>query len=269
MAAKSSLKNVIRLINEVKQTLPPEQDFLNDLKRSIEMTAEKNKYKGSAAYKPSSMNCIRQMYYIVTGKEQDSHNESYTSVGICNSGTDIHQRIQQAVLDMKSNNIDCEYINVADYVKSRQLDYLDIKKTPDFNAGEYETKLYHRSLNMSFLCDGIVRYKGIYYILELKTENTNKFWMRAGVDPSHYNQGTAYSLALQIPNVLFVYINRDVLDMKSFMFTPTDDMKQELVGKIQNCDEYVKKLTAPPKPEDVTKKACEYCDYKGQCRKDG
>lgn len=267
--ARNSLKNVIRLIEDVKKTLPPEQDFLNDLKRSIELTANNNKRKGSASYKPSSMNCIRQMYYGVSGKDPEDTGENYTMVGICNAGTDIHQRIQQAVLDMKGNNMDCEYINVANYVRSRNLDYLEIRKEPDFENGNYETHLYHKDLNMSFLCDGIIRYKGKYYILELKTENNNKFWVREGVDPSHFNQGTAYSLSLQIPDVLFVYISRDVLDMKSFMFTPTDDMKQELVGRITECDEYVSKLTPPPKPENVARKTCEYCSYRSQCRKDG
>lgn len=209
------------------------------------------------------------MYYIVSGKDPDTLDENYTGVGICNSGTDIHQRIQQAVLDMKKNNIDCEYVNVADYVRSRELDYLEITKEPNFKKKDYETKLYHKTLNMSFLCDGIIRYKGVYYILELKTENTNKFWSREGVDPSHYNQGTAYSLSLNIPDVLFVYINRDILEMKSFMFTPTDEMKQDLVGRIEECDSYIKKMIAPPKPEDVAKKTCEYCPYRTQCRKDG
>lgn len=267
--ARSSLKNVMRLIDDAKKVSPAEQGFLADLKRSIELTANKNKHKGSQAYKPSSMNCIRQMYYIVKGQEPDDVGETYVGVGICNSGTDIHQRIQQAVLDMKDNGIDCEYVNVADYVRSRQLDYLEVKKEPDFAAGDYETKLYHKTLNMSFLCDGIIKYRGVYYILELKTENTNKFWTREDVDLSHFNQGTAYSLSLQIPKVIFVYINRDVLDMKSFMFTPTDDMKMELVGRIQECDEYVNKAKTPPKPQEVSKKTCEYCPYKGQCRKDG
>jgi len=266
---RSSLRNVIKLLDDVKKTLPPEQDFLNDLKRSIEMTAEKNRRKGSQSYKPSSMNCLRQMYYIVTGKEAEDIGETYTGVGICNSGTDIHQRIQQAVLDMKDNGIDCEYVNVADYVRSKGYDYLEIRKEPDFEKGDYETKLYYTSLNMSFLCDGIIRYKNRYYILELKTENTNKFWVREGVDPGHFNQGTAYSLALQIPSVIFVYINRDILDMKSFMFTPTDEMKENLIGNIEECDSYVKRLIPPPKPDDVARKTCEYCGFRTQCRKDG
>ena len=66
--------------------------------------------------------------------------------------------------------MDCEYINVADFVRSRNLDYLEIKKEPNPDAGEYETKLYHKDLNISFLCDGIIRYKDHYYILELKVK---------------------------------------------------------------------------------------------------
>lgn len=266
--ARSSLKNVIRLIDDAKKTLPVHESFLNDLKRSIEMTANNNVRKGSQAYKPSSMNCLRQMYYIVTGAEPEQLGETYTGVGICNSGTDIHQRIQQAVLDMQSNGMDCEYINVADYVRENKLDYLEIRREPDFEAHNYETHLYHKDLNMSFLCDGIIKYKGEYYILELKTENANKFWTRDDVDPSHYNQGTAYSISLQIPNVLFVYISRDVLDMKSFMFTPTNEMKMDLVGRIEECDSYVKALKVPKKPENIANKTCGYCAYRLQCRKD-
>lgn len=266
--ARNSLKNVLRLIDEAKQELPVEQSFLADLKRSIELSADKNFRKGSQAYKPSSMNCIRQMYYMINGMEPEV-SSNYTLVGICNAGTDIHQRIQQAVLDMRSNGINCEYVNVADYVRSRNLDYLDIVKEPDFEHGDYETKLYHKTLNMSFLCDGIIKYQNKYYILELKTESANKFWGRQGVDESHFNQGTAYSLSLQIDNVLFVYISRDTLDMQSFMFTPTDAMKQELVGRIQTCDEHVQKHSVPKKPENVARKTCTYCSYATQCRKDG
>lgn len=266
--ARNSLKNILNLIDEAKQDLPVEKEFLSDLKRSIELTNEKNSRKGSQSYKPSMMNCVRQMYYIVTGAEPEQGLETYSSIGICNSGSDIHQRIQQSVLDMKNNGIDCEYINVADYVDENNLDYLDIKEKPNFKKGKFETKLYHKDLNMSFLCDGIIKYKGEYYILEIKSESNNKFWSRENVDSFHYNQGTAYSIAFGIDKVIFVYISRDVLDMKSFMFIPTNDMKQELVGRIEECDTYVKNKEIPPRPGDVARKTCDYCKYKAQCRKD-
>lgn len=262
--ARNSLKNVCRLIETVKETLPPEQDFLNDLKRSIEINADKDQRLPSKTYKPSGMNCIRASYYQLIGVEPDPSNSSYSLVGICNSGTDIHVRIQMSIEHMKDNDMDCEYIPVDEFVKMRKLKDLNI-----VGVSGMETKLYHKKYNMSFMCDGIIKYKNHYYILELKTENSYKFMNRKDVDPSHYNQATAYSLAFGIDQVLFVYINRDILDMKAFMFDVTGEMKEGLVGYIEDCDGYVNRKIVPPKPENVLKKACSYCSYKTQCKKDG
>lgn len=267
--ARNSLKNICRLIQEVTAQQPVEQSFLADLKRSIELTDKANARKPSQTYKPSSMHCIRNMFYQRIGAEMDEGEAPYTLIGICNSGSDIHQRIQQAVLDMKTNSIDCEYINVGEYVNSRDLTDLDIVKMPDFENKDYETKLFHKKLNMSFLCDGIIRYKGKYYILELKTESVNKWMARKGVDPKHFMQATAYSIAFGIDDVIFVYINRDMLDMKAFTFTPTSVEKSELIEKIRQCDRYIATSTVPLKPTDVPRTVCEYCNYKTVCRRDG
>ena len=261
--ARNSLKNVCRLIETAKETLPVEQDFLNDLKRSIEMTADKNTRLPSKTYKPSGMNCIRASYYQLTGVQPDPSSSNYTLVGICNSGTDIHVRMQTAILDMKENGMDCEYVPVDEFIKARKIKDINI-----VGVSGMETKLYHKKYNLSFMCDGIIKYNNHYYILELKTENSYKFVNRKDVDPSHYNQATAYSVALGIDEVLFVYINRDVLDMKAFMFNVTDEMKQNLIGYIDECDDYVQKQIVPPIPEDVSKKACNYCLYKSCCKKD-
>jgi len=262
--ARQTLKSVMRLLDDVNIEPAVQESFLYDLKKSIEKTEYKNRRLPSQTYKPSSMNCLRVMYYQIKGVEPTEDVPSYSTIGICNSGSDIHQRIQQAVLDMKDNGIDCEYINVADYVRSRGLDYLDIVKEPDFEHRDYETKLFHKTLNMSFLCDGIIKYRGKYYILELKTEASFKFNGRGDVDPKHHNQGTAYSLAFGIDDVIFVYINRDLLDMKSYMFHVTDDMRNTLVAKINECDSYIQSNKVPPKP-DMSAKICNYCPYKGRC----
>lgn len=260
MPRRDSLKSVMRLLDAAKNELPVEEDFLHDLTRSIEITASKSTRKPSQTYKPSSMNCIRNMWYQVVGAEQDEGTVNYSSVGIVQSGSDVHERIQTAVSHMKDNDIDCEYVDVAEYVTSRGLGYLNIVAKQGM-----ETKLYHTTLNMSFLCDGIIRYKGKYYILELKTETSNKWYSRSGVDPKHYNQATAYSIAFGIDNVIFVYINRDYLTMKAFMFHVTDDMKQTLIGKIDECDNYVRALKVPPKPENADNKLCAYCAYRSRC----
>lgn len=260
--ARSSLKSLIRLIDDAKETMEPEQAFLSDLERSIELSDKKNRRKPSQYYKPSSMKCIRNMYFQRIGQEQDESDTSYNFVGICNSGSDIHVRIQMAVCEMKENGMDCEWVSVPEFIKQRGLGYLEVVSNTDT-----ETKLLHKDLNLSFMCDGIIKYKGHYYILELKTETNNKFYYRKDVDPSHHNQAIAYSVAFGIDEVIFVYISRDMLGMKSFMFKVSDYMKTKLVGEIETCDSYVNKLAVPPKPENADKKFCQYCNYKKTCGK--
>ena len=261
--SRQALKNVIRLIGEVKEALPVEQRFVNDLKRSMELEDEKGRRLPSKTYKPSGMNCIRQSYYQILGKEQDEGKSNYTMIGICNSGSDIHVRVQTAVSKMIDNNMDCEYIDVADFVRQRNLDYLEI-----LSKNGMETKLYHKKYNMSFMCDGIIKYDNHYYILELKTESSYKFMNRKDVDPSHFNQGIAYSLAFGLEEVIFVYINRDIFDMKAYLFEVSSDMKQSLISYIEECDGYISRMITPPKPESLPKKVCQYCAYKSLCKKD-
>ena len=261
----NKIRNLARLLDSVNEKLSPEQDFIGDLKRSIELTDKKNARKPSQTYKPSSMKCLRAMFYQVTGVDATDTDSTYCLIGICNSGTDIHIRIQQAIEDMKDNDMDCEYIDVAQFIKDRGLDK-DIKI---IDKSGMETKLYHEKLNISFLSDGIIKYKNHYYILELKTETSYKFGMRKGVDESHYAQGIAYSYLLNLPEVIFVYICRDNLDMKAFMFTPTDEMKQDLISKIVDCDGYVARGEVPPKPEVLTKSQCTYCSYRKLCESHG
>lgn len=265
MARSQALLNVLNLVDAAKEELPVEQQFLNDLKASIEKQDEMGNRKPSKTYKPSSLHCIRNMYFQITGAEAEGDRATSELVGICESGTDRHDRIQKAVMAMKNTGIDCEYVNVAAYVSSNKEagNLLDLEVVSQQGN---ETKLFNTSLNMSFLCDGIIKYKGEFYILEIKTETSNKFWDRQCVNPDHILQGTAYSVNLGIDKVLFLYECRDNCSKKAFMLDVTDKMKQDLVGKITSCDEYVKNFIVPPKPDDVSKKACAYCGYSKLCK---
>ena len=149
---------------------------------------------------------------------QQKGKASYQLEGICESGTDTHIRIQQAIENMKNVlNIDVEYIDVAEFVKQRNLTDLEIREKSGM-----ETKLYHKKLNMSFMTDGIIRYKGKYFIFEFKTETSDKFYQRKGVDKKHYNQATAYSIAFKLDKVLFIDENRNTLDKKAYIKEVTE-----------------------------------------------
>ena len=260
--ARKSLKNVAKLIAKANTVVPVEQQFLDDLKRSIEMEDLKNARKPSQAYKPSSMNCIRSMYYQIMGVDVEP-DTNYVMIGICEAGSDRHERIQSAIAKMQSNGFDCEWVDVAEYIKARGLDsYLTIVD----KIGN-ETKLYDREHNVSFMLDGIIKYKGKYYITEFKTEASFKWRERDSVDPKHYNQARTYSLELQIDSVIFIYINRDIVDMKSYMYEVQQSERDAILELIARCQSYVDKQEVPPMPEDATDRKCNYCGYKELCRR--
>lgn len=260
--SRNSLKNVCRLINEQKKQEPIEKQFVQDLKRSIELNDKKDSRQSSNYYKPSSLHCIRNMFYQRKGIKGDAESTA-TLIGICESGTDRHLRIQEAVSRMKENDMDCEYIDVAGYICYRDLQDLDIIEQCGF-----ETKLFNKKLLMRFLCDGIIRYKGKYYILEIKTESTYKWTSRNGVADEHKNQATAYALNFWIDSVLFLYINRDTCDMKAYMYTPTNEEKFKLKNMLIECEDYVEKDVLPDKSLGISSKICSYCDYRELCQLD-
>lgn len=260
--SRSSLKSVCRLIDSITKEIPVEQKFIEDLERSIELSDKKNAKVPSKTYKPSSMNCLRQMYYQVKGEEPEESKLDYAFIGICNSGTDIHIRVQDAIADMKNNNINCEYIDVANYVQSRNLEDIEI-----ISKQGNETKLFNKKLNMSFLCDGIIKYNDHYYILEIKSESGMKWNQRSGVDYKHHNQAISYSTSLNLDDVIFVYVSRDLLFMKAYLFHVTDEMRNNLIERIKLCDDYLIQNEVPLKEDNLPKGTCNYCNYKTLCQR--
>lgn len=260
--SRSSLKNVAKLISIANNEVSIEEAFLTDLKASIEK-ANNEPYKPSQTIKPSSFNCIRNAYYQLIGAEPEQSNSTYNLAGICESGSNRHLDMQRNIIKMKDTlGIDIEYIDIEEFVKSRNLTDIEIKEKQ-----EIETKLYNRKYNMSFMTDGIIRYKGKYYIFEFKTETADKFYKRTGVDENHHNQAIAYSLNFGLDNVLFLYENRNDCSLKCYLFNVTDEMRNNMIEKIEKTLNFAENKQVPPKPFDIAKKTCSYCQYRNQCRK--
>jgi len=236
-------------------------EFEEKLKSSIEQTANKEAYKPSRKYKPSSLKCIRNMYYQMIGADIEDDDTRYNLVGICESGTDIHERMQKHIADMKSNGYDCEYIDVETFIKQYNLNHLIVTG----KNGEMETKLAWNDMKMSFACDGIILYEGEYHIVELKTETSQKFQTRFDIAPEHRDQARAYSLAFGLPSVWFIYVCRNNSDFRVLEYIPTAEEKQSIVDKIKTCDDYVEKHITPPM-QQMDESVCQYCKYKNRCK---
>lgn len=265
--SQSKINHIVNTLERAKQTRSIEQQFLDDLIASIEKDALKDARKPSLTYKPSGMNCMRQSFYVISDIYAPPELQSYCSCGICESGTDRHDRIQKAIAGMRENGFDCDYIDVETYINQHGL-------TDDLEVVEkhsMETKIYNKKLNMSFLTDGIIKYRGRYFIFEFKTEISRKWRDRTYIDPAHISQGTAYSDAFKIPDVIFVYENRDTCEKKSYLLFVSDEDRYNRIHKyINECNQYIQGKIVPPMPSDPNiLKKCRYCAYKARCASDG
>lgn len=229
-------------------------EFLTDLLYDIEMNSRANDKKPVTAYKPSMLKCQRECFFAFKGFEKEAGSFDYQGIGIMESGTDRHKRLQDILLQSKT----IKYIDVADFIKNNQLGYLEIVG----NFGN-ETLLYDKRYNMRFMTDGLVEYKNKVFILEIKTESMMKFDKHDEVWEEHLNQASCYSMAFGINDILFLYENRDTLAKKVIHLKVTHEMRQGVIDFINSCNIHVNENSLPPKAEGGH---CRWCEYRKACR---
>lgn len=258
--AKMSIQNLIGTVEKARKPIAVEKDFVKDFEYAITENAKNDTHIPSRTFKPSSLGgCVRNLYFQLTGVQPKNSDASSMLVGICESGTDRHIRIQTHIIDMKNHGIDCEYIDIETFVKSRGLTDIEIVAKDGI-----ETKCYNKKYNISFLTDGIIRYKGQYYILEIKTETDNKYWDHKDVRPEHVAQGVTYKISFGINQVLYLYENRSTTAHKAYVLDITEDMAKDIIVKMNFVNSCVENVVVPDKPIDAK---CSYCGYKEECAK--
>lgn len=259
--ARKSLINMIKAsqnIEDISDKFKEDWIYVNE--------HAEDTYIPSKTISPSSLSCNRAMSFKLLGVPKDEGKSSQVLNIICEIGTAVHEYVQKTCLALNK----FEYVDVANYVKDMGLD-LEIGKASNFSSNIFETHLYKLDKDgnklVSFLCDGILKDKetGKYHILEIKTVGSQGFFKQNNVLDKHRRQATAYSILLGIPTVLFMYICRDIPSIKTFMYTPTKEEKEEL---LRICNEVITKskeniIVAKP---NVDNKVCSYCDYYKTCK---
>lgn len=255
-----ALGNIAKMINKAAEEKNPAEQLVADLESMIKQQNAPRKPKPN--YKPSMLGgCKRRTFFCKTGAEIDGNYPAPSMVGIWESGHARHDKIQKYISEMKAAGYDWEWIDVSEYVEQRKP-----PGTIVVSKQGMETKLYNEILGLSFLCDGVVRYKGRYYIIEIKTETSFKFMKHTKAHEEHLKQGTCYSVGLGIDEVIFIYENRDVCSKKTDFIEITEDMKHRFViDIIEDINNHIEAGTIPPAERDK----CNYCDYKKECKKWG
>lgn len=246
------------LIKTKIDALPVEDSFLTDLKAVV--AACNPPRKRSAYFKPSSLNCLRMCFFDRIQAPMDSTVSEYSGTRICETGSNSHESIQRYVSLMTKYGKDCEWVDAEQYAKDNHLDYLTVR-----NKKDYETHFLDNRYGISFLCDGIIKYKGKYYILEIKTETDDKGFNRNAADDYHRKQSVSYSLSLGINDIIWLYEERNYCIPKCFHTIVTDEERLMLIQQFETVEQAVKDLTPPPKCNN--RKTCTYCMYKTECKK--
>ena len=256
-------------MDNTTQKLPPNKQFLVDVMSAIERKNVLDRRKGSNWYKPSSLHCMRRMYFTRIGADEDVSNTDYKSIGMADTGTRRHEAIQEVLLDMAKLGYDWEYVDVADYVEMKRAQGKCTTLIVKGRVGA-ETHLFDTALKISFRCDGIIKRisTGEYYLFEFKNVVSFKFAHVDHVLEQHHNQVICYCTALDLDKAFVVYENRDTTELECpEIFNVTYDMKEQLVGRIMECEGYVERLIPPPKEESVS--VCRWCQYRTLCKKVG
>lgn len=259
-----SRKSLLSAIRNSGEEINYAEKFNTEYNYSVEKRDKDNPRAPSRFISPSSVKCDRNIVFKLLGEPQQAYASS-NLIHICDAGSDIHERVQDNVLKMCKAGIDCEYVSVAQYIREHGLsDRIEIKQESDFSKKMYETKLFVPELSISCLVDGIIKFHGKYYILEIKTESTNKFFKQKDIQEEHKYQATAYSLILGISEVMFFYVDRDLFNTKAYIYKPSKEEKDTLNSRLLKDIEYAKNKVIPPKTM-ADKRACTYCPYKSKC----
>lgn len=259
------------LMTMLKNAQQPKTDyskkFCTDFVYAIEKIANDNSRLPTPTLKPSSLRCLRSGFFQVKEAPCET-SSSYNLIGICESGTFIHEMVQSKVTQMKELGIGWEYINVADFVRKNKLP-LEILKECDFEGGNYETKLQHNEYNVRFLADGILKYQNKYFILEIKSISSNGFFKLKEVPEKYKTQAVSYSMLLGLDTVIFLFVDRDLFNMKAFEYTPTGSEKAQWLHNLEYVNKCVADNIVPNKPQEAGIQFCAYCNYKALCNSYG
>ena len=232
-------KSLIAMIKAAGET---ETDYAEKLTADFTHAVQKwdkiNKRVPSNSFKPSSFRCLRCGVMQVLGLPQDEGEERANMIGICAGGSFIHEYVQHIIYRMKEMGMSWEYVDVAKYVSEKKLP-LEIISPSDFENNVFETKLYSERYNFRFLCDGIIKIKNKYFILEIKSISSNQFFKLKEIPKKYRTQAISYSSLLRIDDVIFLFVDRDLFNTKSFMLTATQKEKSLWQGKVLAGLKYV------------------------------
>ena len=255
------------LIKEFSNPRAFECKFLENYNKTLLTCKEEQPYPSDYT-RPSSLGkCARNIFFERTHAPKDEVDLKnpwvYNSVGILESGTDRHERIQNVLFKMEEQGY-IKNIDIPTAVKDAQAKGIK-SEFLHWNEDKTEARCVNHDYNLYFQADGLVEMDGIRAIFEIKTTSCKKLaTIRKDRKPlrPHILQATAYALCLGVDHILYFYEDRDFTSHYPILYKIPEDIKETVINKLKLVDDCVAKQEVPPSD----KSECMFCTYKAICK---
>lgn len=239
-------------------------DFLdaydNYVEQKIKSDAEKPSHRTFAA---SSFRCDRWSWFRIRGSKSEVTNADPTLQFTADIGTACHRIIQTNLKSMLGD----DWISVRDHINSIDFKY---DYTLDEDESGLESLIEITDPPIRFACDGIIRLNGKKYLLEIKTSEYSSWNDLTDPKPRHIDQVQCYATLLQLPNVLFVYQDRQYGELKCFEITVPQYIMDSVIDRFERVMDMVRKNLAPsPLPKGDSWCTPSMCPYYNICSEYG
>ena len=238
-------------------------DFIDMYEKCIDdRIAARNARPKHKTFAPSSFRCPRISWFRLRGVQPDTATVTDRTLEFtAEIGTACHEIIQRNLKEVLKD----DWIDVKWYLDSIKPDY-----SYTVEQDGYETKIEIDSPPVRFACDGIIRWKGEFYLLEIKTSEYASFDELTDPKPQHEDQIKFYCTLLGISKVLVLYQDRQYGGLKCYEVVVTEQDKQAVRDRIKYVQDMVEANIAPERlPRDDSWCTAAHCPYYKKCKQWG
>lgn len=247
----------------VKFNSAASSDFIDAYEQFWEnKIAAQNAEPKHKTFAPSSFRCPRVSWFRLRGVQPDSIPVPDKTLDFsAQVGTACHSAIQSNLAEL----LGADWIDVGEYLKELNPDYkYKIEKSG------FETRIEIDSPPVRFACDGIIRWKGELYLLEIKTSEYTSFDQLTDPKSIHLDQIKFYATMLGLKKVLVLYQDRLYGGLKCYEVTIGPDDIKYVKDKITYIMDMVDANLAPERlPNGDSWCSPNMCPYYKKCKEWG
>lgn len=211
-------------------------------------------------FAPSSFRCARKCWFRLRGVETDMLTNPDPVLNFkAEVGTARHLVIQS---NLKAA-LGSDWIEVEDFLTAYPIPY-----EYTITQKGLESLIQIQNPPIRFACDGIIRWQGKIYLLEIKTADYSSWDSLTDWKAEHKDQIQCYSALLGISNVLVIYEDRQYGGMKCYEEFVNDLDAKAILDRMSHIQQMVEYNLAPDRIPDGDY-MCNNCEYRQKCKQWG